>query len=402
MKSLILTGMAGLAVMGGAGAKWAALASQPTAVVAPGTIEERIVARALVVPAGGTARVRSRVEGRVGRVLVREGDRVRAGDLLAEIGGERLEADVKRCEAELDAATWSARAVGEGARPEERAAAEADLRAADHELKLAEARVAVNAELEASGGGVPRQEKEQAEEQLEVARARRANAAARLELARAGGRPSEVRAAEARVAAARAELAAAEDARAGARLTAPSDGVVLERRVDPGDTVGPGDAGIFAIADPGRLEARIEVDERDAARIAPGQRVEIRAEGGREVVAEGELARVAARLEPRTIGARDARVRADSSVRVAWIALAARPSGPGFVLGERLEATIVPSRAAVEALVPRSAVCVRDAHAVLEVPWGPFASEVEVTMGRSDGSFVEVRDIPVGTTVLLH
>ena len=63
--------------------------AQTTQVVA-GSVSDRIVARAVVVAEAGIAEVRPRTEGRVLRVLVREGDKVEAGQLLAEIEGEAL------------------------------------------------------------------------------------------------------------------------------------------------------------------------------------------------------------------------------------------------------------------------------------------------------------------------
>ena len=51
-----------------------------------GEIAPRIVARGAIVAEDGVAEVRARVEGRVLRVLVREGDVVEPGQLLAEIG----------------------------------------------------------------------------------------------------------------------------------------------------------------------------------------------------------------------------------------------------------------------------------------------------------------------------
>jgi multidrug efflux pump subunit AcrA (membrane-fusion protein) len=60
---------------------------KPTAVVVDGPVADRIIARAVVVPVDGVAGVAGPADGRVIKVLVREGDRVAAGDTLAEIEG---------------------------------------------------------------------------------------------------------------------------------------------------------------------------------------------------------------------------------------------------------------------------------------------------------------------------
>jgi multidrug efflux pump subunit AcrA (membrane-fusion protein) len=113
--------------------------AQTTQVVA-GSVSDRIVARAVVVAEGGIAEVRARTDGRVLRVLVREGDTVEAGQLLAEIEGEALEAELARVEAERSAAAASAKSMAEGRGLEERLALEAEVRAARKDLELAEDR----------------------------------------------------------------------------------------------------------------------------------------------------------------------------------------------------------------------------------------------------------------------
>ena len=63
-------------------------ATAETAPVEAGDVGERIVARAVVVPREGVAEVRSRSDGKVVKVLVRVGQTVRSGELLAEMESE--------------------------------------------------------------------------------------------------------------------------------------------------------------------------------------------------------------------------------------------------------------------------------------------------------------------------
>ena len=62
------------------------------------------------------------------------------------------------------------------------------------------------------------------------------------------------------------------------RITAPIDGVVTARHVQPGEIAGPGTA-VVTIADLNRLRIEAEVDEFDTARVAVGSPVLITAEG---------------------------------------------------------------------------------------------------------------------------
>jgi multidrug efflux pump subunit AcrA (membrane-fusion protein) len=259
--------------------------SAKTARVTAGTIGERLVARAVVVPEAGITDVVSHDAGRVTRVLVREGDRVAKGDTLAEL--EALGDDVK-----------------------------------DEPASIA----------------------------------------------------------------------------------APADGVVLQRRVERGDTVPSASHGglvLFTIADPGKTELRVEVEEEDAERLAAGLAVTITAPGGRGVLGHGHVARVSQRIEPRTTGLGDARVRAAAGVRAAWVAWD-EPPKPALAIGRTLEASMEIAARRVEARVPRSAILVRNGRTVLEIPWGIWFRERVVDVGATDAELAEVHGITEGTLVLVH
>jgi multidrug resistance efflux pump len=370
--------------------------------VAPGTLEVRVLARAMVVAVDGVAEVRPQVGGRVLAVHVREGDRVAAGQVLAEVESEDIKAELARREAERTAMSSAARAVAEGMRPEERTQIEAELRAARHDLELAQDRLDRQLKLEASGSSTDSVSKE-ARHAVEVAQARVQAADARLRLARSGGRPAEVSAARAHAAAADAAVAEARVQLGRAKIEAPLGGVVLARRVDPGDTMVSAALGpptpIFEIADDTRVEVRAEVEEEDAAGLQVGLPVTLTTRGGKAVVARGKLSRLGARLERRTIGVDDARVRADAQVRTAWIEW-----GPGarppVAIGQQLEAVIELAPRPVQAMVPREAVLVRAGRAVVESPSGPFQREIPVVLGLADDRNVEVRGVDLGTKVL--
>lgn len=372
-----------------------------TTQVTAGEVNDRIVARAVVVAEAGIAEVRARTDGRVLRVLVREGDTVEAGQLLAEIEGDALEAELARVEAERSAAAASAKSVAEGARVEEKLALEAEVRATKKDLELAQDRAQRLQKLREIGGGTEVDEKE-ALHAVDIAKARLEAAEARLKLAKAGGKTTDVKALEARVAAAEAAISAAKTGLARARITSPIAGVVLARRADPGDTLTMAAAStslpLFEIADTGHTEVRVEVEEPDAMRVAVGVPVTLTMPGGGEVIAKGKIGRIGARLERRTIGVEDARVRADGQVRAVWVEGAA---AAGLPIGQRLEAVLELSPKQVQAMVPRSAVRVRNGRAVVEVPWGPLTRNVPVKLGAADDRNVELFGVEVGTRVVV-
>jgi multidrug resistance efflux pump len=391
--------------VGAIGVRVVAVARWPQAVVDSGFVDQRAVADAIVEPADGVAEVRARTDGRVARVAVRVGDHVHAGDLLAEIEEDALVAEVSQRDAERRAATAQADVVREGARPEERAVTQAEVEAQRRELALAQDRATRQARLQ-QGGGTSDAAQAEAERGLEIARARLATVEAQLVLVRAGGRQAETRTARARADAAEAALRLARSELSRTRLVAPVSGVVLARRVDPGDTVTGSATGgpplpLFEIADSERLEARLELEGHDASRLQPGQTVTFTPEGGGETLATATLTRLSPRMEPRTLGLGSSRVRADGSVRTAWT-LIAGAAAQRLVLGERLDASIVLAHRRAEARLPRAAVQIRDGRAVVDVVWGLFVRELPVVVRAADESFVDVRGVTPGQHVLLH
>src|SRR5690349_5288341 len=86
-----------------------------------GPISERLIVRATVVAEDGVAKVKPRIAGAVTRVLVKEGDAVRKGDLLADIEAAEQLIEVERRAAEARAMAEEAARARQGERPEQRA-----------------------------------------------------------------------------------------------------------------------------------------------------------------------------------------------------------------------------------------------------------------------------------------
>jgi len=174
---------------------------------------------------GAEVTVGSDVAGTIERLHVEEKQSVRKGDVIAVI-----EANDTRAALGVACAR-----VGE---------ADADIRL--YALEAERARNLWNVEVGS------KQAAEKAERDLDAARARRASAAA------------EVRRLEALV--------------AKTVITAPIDGIVIDRRVHQGETIASGDT-LVTIADLKKTRVEAEVDEFDAARIRLGAPVTVSAEG---------------------------------------------------------------------------------------------------------------------------
>lgn len=182
--------------------------------------------------------VSSELSGIVGEVLVDENDRVKKGQVLARLDLSKLR----------DAVTKSRASV---------AAAEAQVLQAQATAEEARAQLARFREVEAlSGGKVPsRSELATAEANLKRAEANEASA-------------------RASVAQARANLKSDETNLGKASIRSPIDGVVLTRKVEPGQTVAATLQApvLFTLAeDLSKMKLQVDVDEADVGQVRVGQ-----------------------------------------------------------------------------------------------------------------------------------
>jgi multidrug efflux pump subunit AcrA (membrane-fusion protein) len=186
-------------------------------------------------------------------------------------------------------------------------------------------------------------------------------------------------------------------------LEAPQRGVILVRNCEVGDYALAAERGgsqpLFELADPAQTELRVEVEEADAARLAVGQSVHLSVRGRDGARVPGQVSRVSARLERRTIGADDSRVRADGLVRVA--AVAWRGNVPDWPLGTRAEAVIEVRKRDAAARIPRAALSVRDGRTVVALPQLFWTREVPVEIVSADDAYAEIRGLSPGTEVVV-
>ena len=110
-----------------------------------------------------------------------------------------------------------------------------------------------------------------------------------------------LRVAEAQVQAAEAALKTLATRAGWTEVTAPFDGVVLERGVDVGTLVSPQGPGLFTVASLGRTRAVAAIPQNDAGRIAVGQEARLDLAGVEEPGGfTGRIARFAPALDPLT------------------------------------------------------------------------------------------------------
>lgn len=204
--------------------------------------------------------------GRVLRVWVDQGDRVKAGQLLAEIDPVDLR---QRGEA---AASLAARAR------QTAQAAQAQVSEAESRVRLAQANHARYQAL-AEQGFVAK----------EMADSRR-NEAAAAEAALAAARANAI-GSQRDISRAEAELRGIEQMSNYLKLFSPIDGVVTVREAEPGTTVVAGQA-VLRLVDPTQLWVRARIDQARAQGVAAGQMAEIVLRSAQGNALPGKVARI--------------------------------------------------------------------------------------------------------------
>lgn len=191
----------------------------------------------------------------VSKVLVREGDRVRAGQTLIQLRDDEAIAAVRQAEATLAEARARVRQIEVVARP----VGEQSLAASRSNLALAQSDFQRTKDLVAKGF-LSQAKLDEVARNLDNARSQLATAEAQ---ARANERPgAEYQLALARVAQSEAALKAAQARLANLAITAPVDAVVLARTVESGDIAQAGKA-VMILGQSGETRVYANVDEKN-------------------------------------------------------------------------------------------------------------------------------------------
>src|ERR1035437_2364056 len=214
-----------------------------------------------------------KVAGRVAEDLVREGDRVKAGYLLARLDLGETGLAPARAARGLQSASARFNDLRTGSRAAEIKGAEqevADRRAA---LELAKPELERQQILLSKKVGTPR-DVDVARANLDRAQANLKMSEERLLLAREGFRQWQTEQARADVSRAQTVLKQSESVAREAEIRAPADGVILHRMAEPGLLLGAGQpAGTMAFAD--RLYVRTFIPETQLGQVRSGSPAEV-------------------------------------------------------------------------------------------------------------------------------
>lgn len=333
-----------------------------------GALVERVVATGQVL-APARVSLGALQLAQVAEVPVREGDRLRKGDLVVRLD-----------DAEARSALSAARAAV--AQAEARLAQVRGVTATMASEALEQARVKLSqaerrqrrAEQLAAGGSASQQELEDAAHALELARSQVQAAAAQA--AATTGAGTDLALAQAQLAQARAQRDSAETRLAQTRLVAPADAVVLVRGCEPGDVVAAGKP-LAVLATEGETRLTVQPDEKNLALLRPGQPAQASADAFPAAPFEARVTYVAPAVDP---------TRGTVEVRLAV------PRPPAFLRPDMtVSVNVEVGRREGVVLVPAEAVRGAAGDAWLVVVAGGRAERRAVEVGARGQGVVEIR-----------
>lgn len=246
-----------------------------------------------------------RVEGRLAKLLVEEGDRVTAGQVVAELDDGYLKDAVRVAESRLAAQEAQLAKLEAGNRPQEIAQAKAELEKAEAAQTNARATYDRRAALPVDST-ISRQALDDARNVLRQAEATASRARQALDLSRQGFRDEDITIARAQVDGERATLDLMRRRLADAVLSAPSDGIVMSRVREPGSMTLPGST-VATVALSSPMQVRAWVAEPDLGRVQPGMVADIVTDGGRTYHGQVGFISPVAEFTPKTVETRELR-----------------------------------------------------------------------------------------------
>lgn len=249
-----------------------------------------------------------KVTGRVQEVLVREGDRVKAGDVLVRLDLGDTALSVARDKSAVAAAQARARDLEAGSRRTEIAAAEADVADRVAALDLAQKELQRQQFMLERKVGTGR-DVERATTEVERLKAAVAAARSRLAQLQEGARRYQVQQAQDDVARAKSVLEQSQTVVSEAEVRAPADAVVVHRFAEPGQLITPGQPAL-TLAFTNRLFVRTFVPEPSLGRVRPGLAAEVVVDAFKDRTFKGKVTEVArdAEFTPKQVETRVERV----------------------------------------------------------------------------------------------
>ena len=252
----------------------------------------------------------------INEILVQEGDHVKKGQLLATLHKARMRAEYAAAEAKVAAQKAVVARLEIGSRPEEIRQARADVAAAKARLQDAEVTHKRNRGL-FKENAASRQAMDDSQAGMDTARADLNGVEEALALAIEGPRSEDIDEARAMLRVDEAQLALAAEVLKVTDLYAPSDGIIRNRILEPGDMATP-QTPVFSLAMTNPVWVRSYAPETALGKLAPGMQAEVTTDSYPEKTYNGWVGFISptAEFTPKNVETPELRTRLVYQVRV--------------------------------------------------------------------------------------
>jgi multidrug efflux pump subunit AcrA (membrane-fusion protein) len=285
------------------------------------------------------ASVVPKINAPVQKFLVKRGDLVRAGQLLATLESRDLTAAVAESKGQLAQQESILRSTAAFTVPDEVIKAQADVQAAQQTADAAK-KLFENRQNLLKEGALARKLVDDAEVSYAQAKSQLESAQEHLRTLQSVGKEEQVKTAEAQVETARGHLQTAEAQVGYAEVRSPIGGVIADRPLNAGEMASTGTP-LLTVMDISRVVARVNVPQSQATAVKAGQPATISMTGGKEKL-EGKVTVVSPATDPNS-----------TTVQV-WVT-ADNPDAT-FKPGAAVHAAIVTDTIRNATLVPASAI----------------------------------------------
>ena len=299
-----------------------------------------IAAAGRVEPSSEDIKLASQLNGKLKSILAEEGDKVKAGQLLAELENSDYRAQVESAAAEVQQKEAELRKVINGARAQERREALSTVEEARAVMNNARSEMERRQKLFAAGV-ISREEADRYAKEYQVAKARYDEMSQHHALVAADAREEDRAMAGANLQLAKARL---DEARAVLEKTysrAPIDGTVLRKHHRAGESVSNSSTSpdpIFTMGDKRALRVRVDVDEADVSKLTLGQAAYVTADAYGTRRFPGHVVRIGQELGRKNVRTDEPTERVDTKILETLVEL---DNGIDLPVGLRVNAFIV-------------------------------------------------------------
>jgi HlyD family secretion protein len=350
-----------------------------------GPFEQTVQATGTLEPAD-KLKVRSEVEGNLREKLVKDGDRVKKGQVLLEIDQQKLKIEVTNSEIRLKRLKNNLKSLIENSGPYDEAQSKNNLEKNKIALDYAEKNLASMKRL-SNQEVVTRRQLEDADRMLESAKLDYQIAKQQVQFQK-DKFAKDVQEMNGEVQIAESELNEAKRKFNLAIVKAPIAGSIVEDILKEKKYIGFGEE-VFAIGDLSQFDAKVKVDELDISKVKIGQPASISSDAFKDVKLPGRVIEIAAQATRQTFAEVEVTIQIDSTL--------GQPVRPNL----SVDADIQTYRMDTAIKVPVEAVVKQDDKRYVFVVNKERVKKIEVTIGLSSPKFMTIeKGVKAGDTIV--